>query len=562
MSIIPRNIDTLSTILSGNVGTKRTTILDLVKNATGEVDVNIVHQLFPDVEIPTIQTIYEEAKNDVQNGTADASQYSGTEKGKEKEREIYFLFVFSESSSSPYFSDDLIHAAYYSIFEQSSNFDVAWKAYSNYKNNSRNKDNADAILKMFSALYAYKTWEDFKKTNPSKMTNGYIELKNGHILKFESWVHVCDGHSVFTNGIETIVKQDGSRIDSFDYYGNDEDAINAIVTLDLLLNKNVFLPIINTPDIFILELKEPNSTEEPYKVYIKRIDNKVHIYVFQPVGNEMKLVTFYSKSYIHNTINMEEVLKQRLEEKGNYNTDINKNIVIAMTSSVAGGITIRGNNDFDKSNAEYRLITNFDVGISKIVAEIDLEDGIAFDDKLYEIVSSWSKSGVGNSFDDQFTKLSDQLEKIVELSNNLPSEIDRGAFIAFICSAFDKRDIIKLFNDEDSLDYTDENYEKAKRVAGRLLRARSRFISDMIGVNKNNKIPSFLGEDLYSDLLQKFFEDVDRGYSVDVALNQLKINIRQKINEEIYKRKIPYALSEISIFNTYNAAILPEIWDW
>lgn len=535
-------------------------IAKLVKNNDGTINFDIIEKIFSHVPKEGIsKNEIIEIYNDVNDGTANLNEYS-----REK-KEIYFLFVLLNKSSSDHnlenFPNYLIYAANSSIFGKRSYHNTNWKMYSYYKNNGRvDEDNADAILKMFSALYAYKTWNDFEEKNPSNMINDHIELKNGHVLSFKNWVHVCDGHSVFTNGIETIVKADGHRINSFDYYGNDDDAINAIVSLDLLLDENIFLPIINTPDIFILELKKPNS-EEPYKVYIKKIDNKVHIYVFQPVGDEMELKTFYSKSYIHNIVNMEEVLQQRLEEKEAYNTDINKNIVVAMTSSIDGGVTIRGNNDFDKrSDARYRLITNFDVHGKKIVAESNLESIIAFDNSLYESVASWSKTGVNNPFDGQFAKLSELLKGIVKLSNNLPNSINRDVFIDFICSAFDRRDIIKLVNDEDSLDYTDENHQKAKRAAGRLFRDDNKLINDMIEVNKNGKISNFLGERLYSRLLQDFFEDVDRGSSIDTALSQLRTNIIKNIYEEIYKRKIPYALREFDEQNisASAAAILPE----
>lgn len=548
LSIIPRNIDTLSTILSGNVGTKRTTILDLVKNATGEVDVNIVHQLFPDVEIPTIQTIYEDAKNDVQNGTADASQYSGTEKGKEKEREIYFLFVFSESSSSPYFSDDLIHAAYYSIFEQSSNFDVAWKAYSNYKNNSRNKDNADAILKMFSALYAYKTWEDFKKTNPSKMTNGYIELKNGHILKFESWVHVCDGHSVFTNGIETIVKNN-IRINSFDYYGNDADAINSVVTLNSLLDS---MPsIITDPDMFIFELKNSNENAEPFKIYIKHLDDKIYVYVFLPSDNgEKKLISFYSRKY-NGTISFKEALIDRIKERvpiTDYNDNVNS-FVMAVKAYIADSKP-------EDKNSEYLLVENFDVNSANlnITAEeplLSTTEGV--DNDLYRIIRKYMKQ--------QTPYDSTLLPKIKSFIQLAKDDLSKTRSIIPFLTLSDRKDTIplvkQLFNITDELTIKEADNILMQRFG----RDSKILISQMISANGEF---SFLGEE-YTNLLEAVLteicevigddtiDDNEKTDKVEDILEQFRKDFHKKVYKKIREMKYPYILREI------NTIIQPQV---
>lgn len=543
LSIIPRNIDTLSTILSGNVGTKRTTILDLVKNATGEVDVNIVHQLFPDVEIPTIQTIYEDAKNDVQNGTADASQYSGTEKGKEKEREIYFLFVFSESSSSPYFSDDLIHAAYYSIFEQSSNFDVAWKAYSNYKNNSRNKDNADAILKMFSAVYAYKTWKDFKEQNPSKVTNDYIEIKSGHVLSFESWVHVCDGHSVFTNGIETIVKNN-IRINSFDFYGNDADAINSVVTLNSLLDSMPF--IITDPDMFIFELKKPDA-KEPFKVYVKRLDDKVYVYVFLPSEDgKRKLISFYSRKY-NGTISMKEALRDRIKERvpiANYNNGVN-NFVMAVKAYIADSKP-------EDNNSEYLLVRNFDVNSTdlNITAEepqLSLQEEV--DSSVHGIIDNFIKPSYNRKV--VRGKLLDGIDSFIQLAKANVSQTK--TIIPFLVLS-NKEDIClvlkQLFNITGEL-----TVREAENILIQKFGLDNKiFISQMISANAEF---SFLGEEytnLLKDVLNKICEVIGDNTIDDNKKKEKCSNIVTQFEKDFYnmvygkirEMKYPYIFGEIN----------------
>ncbi|GEM_PF-2653963 len=118
----------------------------------------------------------------------------------------------------------------------------------------RNK--REKIIKMFSFLYAYQTFFQFKNNPKNKKyidKNGNIQIY-GYKLTLEQWIHICDGHSVFTNGNE---------IDGLDRYPSSETALENVITLDFLISH--MESILTNPDVFARR-KAKNSSI----LYIKR----------------------------------------------------------------------------------------------------------------------------------------------------------------------------------------------------------------------------------------------------------------------------------------------------
>ena len=526
----------LLNILSNDVETEISEILELIKYE-GNVDYARIEKIFPKVSRAEIEAIH----RNVNANTANASQYS------DQQKEVYFLFVLLNQNSSDHnqniFPDNLIHAAHSSIFEPTSSVDTNWEIYSSYKNGSADKDNADAILKMFSAVYAYKTWKDFKEQNPSKVTNDYIEIKSGHVLSFESWVHVCDGHSVFTNGIETIVKNN-IRINSFDFYGNDADAINSVVTLNSLLDSMPF--IITDPDMFIFELKKPDA-KEPFKVYVKRLDDKVYVYVFLPSEDgKRKLISFYSRKY-NGTISMKEALRDRIKERvpiANYNNGVN-NFVMAVKAYIADSKP-------EDNNSEYLLVRNFDVNSTdlNITAEepqLSLQEEV--DSSVHGIIDNFIKPSYNRKV--VRGKLLDGIDSFIQLAKANVSQTK--TIIPFLVLS-NKEDIClvlkQLFNITGEL-----TVREAENILIQKFGLDNKiFISQMISANAEF---SFLGEEytnLLKDVLNKICEVIGDNTIDDNKKKEKCSNIVTQFEKDFYnmvygkirEMKYPYIFGEIN----------------
>ena len=373
LSIIPRDIGTLNAILSGDIQTKRTAIANLIRDNNGNVDFDLVRKMFPDTKRREINEIYDA----VMNGTANASQYS------KQKKVIYFLFVFLKNSSSGLddqnnFPDDLIQVVCSSIFDPTSSVDTGWDTCFSYMKNriDSDKENADAVLKMFAALYAHKIWEDFKLDPRYQFMNDGTEIRfaDNSTLTFKKWVHVCDGHSLFTNGIEndTWNKYYGNiNVDENNYKNN---AKNGIVTLDLLLDEAIMTTILTDPDIII-------SFSDDTRKCVKRIGDKVYSCVvsLSSSGKVKNLLTFYVKSYQNDTIDMTRVLNEELDS---WDGGASYTIIAQIDSSAV----IRGDdNGFNERDADYYVLRERNpgtTGTSRIFDQEALISASEIDSKI------------------------------------------------------------------------------------------------------------------------------------------------------------------------------------
>lgn len=117
----------------------------------------------------------------------------------------------------------------------------------------------EKYIKMFSVLYAYKTWNDKFGEDFSD-----VELENGIKLTFDDWVHICDAHCILTNGNE----EDANR------YSSTQAAYQSAVTLDLLTDNSTIRNVIDNWDIC-----STRSTSN--FLYIKNIDGKIYSLVIK-----------------------------------------------------------------------------------------------------------------------------------------------------------------------------------------------------------------------------------------------------------------------------------------
>ena len=197
---------------------------------------------------------------------------------------------------------------------------------------STTQEEREKYIKMFSVIYAYKTWEDLKRTNPGKIKTSsdgteYIEAANNIILTFDNWVHICDAHCILTSGNEEVPNR----------YSSTRVAFESAITLDMLIGANSLIDnIINNWDI-----SQKRNRQDT--LYIKRVDDTVYSLVVKYDSNKGYYVeTFYvidtdkyendffdvvlpsfikqpSKPYLDNTIknNNMGIIRIKIDRTGN-----------------------------------------------------------------------------------------------------------------------------------------------------------------------------------------------------------------------------------------------------
>jgi len=133
----------------------------------------------------------------------------------------------------------------------------------------------EKIIKFVSKIYAKKTWENFKseykdRINTDSDGNEYIELEKGHFLTYERWEHICDGHSIFTNGNEREGKN--RYLNERGEYDSNK-ALDCAITLDKLCVQDNVNKIVNDEDVLIYTEQKDSLS------YMRRIEDKVYVYI-------------------------------------------------------------------------------------------------------------------------------------------------------------------------------------------------------------------------------------------------------------------------------------------
>ena len=148
---------------------------------------------------------------------------------------------------------------------------------------STTQDQREKYIKMFSVIYAYKTWEDLKRTNSGKIKTSsdgteYIEVANNIILTFDNWVHICDAHCILTSGNEEVSNR----------YSSTRVAFKSAITLNMLIGASSLIDsIINNWDI-----SQKRNRQDT--LYIKRVGDTIYSLVVKYDSNKGYYVeTFY-----------------------------------------------------------------------------------------------------------------------------------------------------------------------------------------------------------------------------------------------------------------------------
>lgn len=229
--------------------------------------------------------------------------------------------------------------------------------------NEAEREVRESWIKMFAVLYAYKTWteqgiwksvaEDQKENGAEvALSNGIklsfketfqheqlivgeeIILPNGLKLTFERWIHMCDAHSILTNG----------NVEDANRYADAQEAFNGAIKLEDLIESVGIINEIEEKWDAIAERVENRA------VYMKKANNnKPYCLVVDKTNNTMDTLFVIGKAKYENVFktSVEILIRPGLLKEGEGEGEVNVNVDVDTVNNIIkqGGVFIRVRTD-------------------------------------------------------------------------------------------------------------------------------------------------------------------------------------------------------------------------